>query len=147
MPDSRGGWLEGPLPARRGRWWWIPEVLLLIAFVAFVIARHTEEKQFLRLLRHARPGWLGLSLLLQLATYAGKGILLTTRGAETSPRINGREAPPFARESPARGSAWRSKLSACIRLGGLELPQPQAARDLEERERTDEAAFVHDRKL
>jgi glycosyltransferase 2 family protein len=88
MPDSRGGWLEGPLPARRGRWWWVPEVLLLIAFVAFVIARHTEEEQFLRLLRQARPGWLGLALLLQLATYLCDGALwqrvLARTGVRTS---------------------------------------------------------------
>jgi glycosyltransferase 2 family protein len=70
-----GGLLDGPLPTRRGRWWWVPGTVLLIALVAFVLARHAEEEQFLHLLRQARPGWLLVAVLLQLATYLCDGVL------------------------------------------------------------------------
>ncbi|EPX59270.1 hypothetical protein D187_003174 [Cystobacter fuscus DSM 2262] len=47
----------------------------MIALVVFVLARHAEEKQFLHLLRQARPGWLLMAVLLQLATYLCDGVL------------------------------------------------------------------------
>ncbi|MBJ6761671.1 flippase-like domain-containing protein [Myxococcaceae bacterium JPH2] len=59
---------DGPL-VRRRRWWWVPGAVLLVAFLAFVFSRHSEEQQFLRLLRAARPVWLLVALGLQLATY------------------------------------------------------------------------------
>ncbi|HEX5747043.1 MAG TPA: lysylphosphatidylglycerol synthase transmembrane domain-containing protein [Archangium sp.] len=69
-----GGLLDGPLPMRRGRWWWVPGIVLLMALVAFVLARHAEEERFLHLLRQARPGWLLVAVLLQLATYLCDGV-------------------------------------------------------------------------
>ncbi|RKH67026.1 lysylphosphatidylglycerol synthase transmembrane domain-containing protein [Corallococcus aberystwythensis] len=63
--------LEEPLdvPAKRRRGWWIPGVLVLIALLAFILSRHTEEQQFLELLRQARPAWLLVAALCQLGTY------------------------------------------------------------------------------
>ncbi|WP_375772424.1 flippase-like domain-containing protein [Archangium gephyra] len=60
---------------RRRRGWWVPGAVLLMALVAFVLARHAEEEQFLVLLRQARPGWLLVAVLLQLATYLCDGVL------------------------------------------------------------------------
>ncbi|HEX5746748.1 MAG TPA: hypothetical protein VFZ09_10910 [Archangium sp.] len=34
-----------------------------------MLARHAEEERFLQLLRQARPGWLLVAVVLQLATY------------------------------------------------------------------------------
>lgn len=85
---GQGGLLDSPLPERRGRWGWVPGVVLLLAFITFVLARHTEEERFLRLLRQARPGWLGVALLFQAATYVCDGVLwkhvLARTGVRTS---------------------------------------------------------------
>jgi glycosyltransferase 2 family protein len=64
--------LEEPLelpPGRRRRWWWVPGVLLLAALLVFVFSRHAEEKQFLELLRRARPAWLLAAAGFQVGTY------------------------------------------------------------------------------
>ncbi|MCY1046221.1 lysylphosphatidylglycerol synthase transmembrane domain-containing protein [Corallococcus sp. bb12-1] len=63
--------LEEPLdvPATRRRGWWIPGALMLVALLAFIFSRHAEEKQFLDLLRQARPAWLLVAALCQLGTY------------------------------------------------------------------------------
>ncbi|MFB1480908.1 YbhN family protein [Corallococcus sp. RDP092CA] len=60
--------LEG-LPSKRRRGWWIPGVLVLIALLAFILSRHAEEKQFLELLRQARPAWLLVAAAFQVGTY------------------------------------------------------------------------------
>lgn len=63
-----GEFLGTPLPGRRGRWGWLPGVVLLGAFLAFVFTRHAEEAEFLRLLRQARPGWLLVAAAFQVGT-------------------------------------------------------------------------------
>ncbi len=80
--------LDTPLPMKRGRWWWVPGVVLLLALVAFVLARHTEEEEFLRLLRQARPGWLLVALVLQMATYLCDGVLWQRVLARTGVRAS-----------------------------------------------------------
>lgn len=54
---------------RRSRWWWVPGTVLLVAFVAFVFSRRSEEEAFVRLLRQARPEWLLAAAAFQLGTY------------------------------------------------------------------------------
>ncbi|RKH30126.1 UPF0104 family protein [Corallococcus praedator] len=63
--------LEEPLevPPKRRRGWWIPGALMLVALLAFIFSRHTEEKQFLDLVRQARPAWLLVAAACQLGTY------------------------------------------------------------------------------
>ncbi|CAM3749372.1 flippase-like domain-containing protein [Corallococcus sp. ZKHCc1 1396] len=64
--------LEGALddvPTKRRRGWWIPGALLLVAVLAFLFSRHAEEKDFLDLLRQARPGWLLVAAAFQVGTY------------------------------------------------------------------------------
>jgi uncharacterized membrane protein YbhN (UPF0104 family) len=60
--------LELPLGKRR-RGWWVPGAVLLVAFLAFVFSRHSEEEHFLQLLRGARPAWLLVAVALQFGTY------------------------------------------------------------------------------
>ncbi|MCP3103282.1 flippase-like domain-containing protein [Myxococcus sp. K15C18031901] len=50
-------------------WSWLPGLVLLAAFVAFVALRSDEERQFARMLRHARPQWLLVAAVLQVASY------------------------------------------------------------------------------
>ncbi|MGZ3458830.1 MAG: lysylphosphatidylglycerol synthase transmembrane domain-containing protein [Archangium sp.] len=85
---GHGGLLEGPLPTRRGRWWWLPGVVLLVGLVAFVLARHAEEREFLHLLRQARPAWLLVALLLQVSTYLCDGVLWQRVLARTGERAS-----------------------------------------------------------
>ncbi|NNB92402.1 flippase-like domain-containing protein [Corallococcus exiguus] len=63
--------LEEPLevPAKRRRGWWIPGVLVPAALLAFILSRHNEERQFLELLRQARPAWLLVAVACQVGTY------------------------------------------------------------------------------
>ncbi|RKH55010.1 lysylphosphatidylglycerol synthase transmembrane domain-containing protein [Corallococcus llansteffanensis] len=63
--------LEEPLEltAKRRRGWWIPGALMLVALVAFILSRHTEDQQFLELLRQARPAWLLVAAVCQVGTY------------------------------------------------------------------------------
>ncbi|MCE9667484.1 flippase-like domain-containing protein [Myxococcus stipitatus] len=59
-----------PKRARRPRAWnWLPGVVLLAAFVAFVALRSDEERQFARMLQRARPQWLLVAVVLQMASY------------------------------------------------------------------------------
>lgn len=60
--------LEPPL-GRRRRGWWVPGAVLLVVFLAFVLSRHSEEQEFLALLREARPAWLLVAVVLQAGTY------------------------------------------------------------------------------
>lgn len=57
------------LPAKRRRGWWIPGALMVVALLAFLLSRHTEEQQFLELLRQARPAWLLVAVACQVGTY------------------------------------------------------------------------------
>ncbi|SET91715.1 lysylphosphatidylglycerol synthase transmembrane domain-containing protein [Stigmatella erecta] len=57
-----------PLSGRK-RWRWVPGVLLLAAFLLFVLKRPSEERQLGQLFLQARPAWLLVALGLQVSTY------------------------------------------------------------------------------
>lgn len=48
---------------------WLPGVLLLVAFVVFIVTRYGDERRFGRLLLEARPEWLLVAVAAQLGTY------------------------------------------------------------------------------
>ena len=54
------------------------------ATLVLVVTRRAEEKEFLKLAATSRPGWLGLALLLQSATYVMQGLVwkITARAAD-----------------------------------------------------------------
>jgi uncharacterized protein (TIRG00374 family) len=57
-------------PKARRLWLaWLSGILLLVV-VGIVISRRGEELKFAELLKHARPSWLVLAVLLQIGTYA-----------------------------------------------------------------------------
>jgi uncharacterized membrane protein YbhN (UPF0104 family) len=60
-----------PPPALTGRkrWGWVPGVVVLAAFLVFVLARYAEEEKLAQLFLEARPAWLLAALGLQACTY------------------------------------------------------------------------------
>ncbi|TQF10328.1 flippase-like domain-containing protein [Myxococcus llanfairpwllgwyngyllgogerychwyrndrobwllllantysiliogogogochensis] len=50
-------------------WGWLPGVVLLGAFIAFVVLRFGEERQFAQMLKRARPEWLLAGAVLQVFSY------------------------------------------------------------------------------
>lgn len=58
-----------PTPSRRRRWGWVPGVLVLAAFLVFVLTRYAEEEKLAQLFLQARPAWLLVGAGFQVGTY------------------------------------------------------------------------------
>ncbi|WP_163865288.1 lysylphosphatidylglycerol synthase transmembrane domain-containing protein [Myxococcus eversor] len=54
---------------RNSVWGWLPGVVLLVAFVVFVVLRFGEARQFALMLKRARPEWLLVGAVLQVFSY------------------------------------------------------------------------------
>ncbi|HCF58064.1 MAG TPA: TIGR00374 family protein [Myxococcales bacterium] len=73
--EGREGSIRSATEMRRhSRWTWLSWMFgaALLATVATVATRFSEERDFARLLRSAQPGWLLMAAVLQLATYVAE---------------------------------------------------------------------------